>query len=169
MIETKQDQLDQERATDEGMPERQSKTLADNPSWEKIWEYTDSLTEMIREFDPDIIVGIQRGGIIPAAMLAYKLGKPIASIEVVKDGKSRKVGESVGIDWHNINGLKTVIVEDRFETGRSAKAGMDKLTQHGAEVRLACYATSDISEIEPHYVLQRNVEKPSSYPWESRS
>lgn len=34
-----------------------------NPSWEDIVKYSDSLAEMIRKsgFDPDIIVGRQRG------------------------------------------------------------------------------------------------------------
>lgn len=171
MIEIIQDQLDQERATDEGMPERQayaSRKFVKSPSWEDIQRYADSLAEMIIKsgFDPDIVVGIQRGGFMPAAMLAYRLNKPLGSIEVIKEGESRRIGRLIGVNLKELNGKRVVLTEDMFETGTSAQTGRDKLEQHGAEVRLACFYTRLQTEIEPDFVLARNVDVPITFPWE---
>ena len=139
-------------------------------SWDKFEEDIDSFERKIREsgFDPDIIIGIERGGLIPTALLAYRLRKPSASLAVIKDGESRRVVRNPLIDWKALPGIKVLLVEDRLETGRSAQAGIDELTRSGAEVKLACISASSRTEIEPAFVLER-TDREDKFPWEPRA
>lgn len=139
-----------------------------DPSWREVATYSYFLTEKIRKsgFDPDGFIGIQRGGVIPAAMLSYRLRKPVTSIEVVKDGEKRKVVERPELNLQALNSLKLVVVEDMLETGRSAQVVLGMFRQYGADVRLACFFANSKTEIEPDYVLHKNIDIPITFPWE---
>ncbi|MBI2032372.1 MAG: hypothetical protein HYT09_01875 [Candidatus Levybacteria bacterium] len=141
----------------------------EDPSWREVNSYSYFLAEMVRKsgFNPEGIIGIQKGGIFPAVFLSYRLGGiPLASIEVAKDGDIRRVVPNPNVNWQGLNGRRFLLVEDVLETGRSAQAGMDFLKDSGAEVRLACFFTRPQTEIEPDFVLARNVEIPVIFPWE---
>ena len=141
----------------------------DRPSWKDVEKYTSALSELINAsgFEPNFIVGISRGGLVPAVLLAHLMTRiPIASIDIIKEGQERKVVSNPQINWAAIDGKKVLLVEDLLETGRSAHVAREFLERNGANVRLACYFTRDFSEEKPDFVLQRGIKKEISFPWE---
>lgn len=114
-------------------------------------------------YRPDVVFGIARGGIIPAAMLAR-----ILRVRSIYVAKVRHVGERRRVDGDTlprVAGKKVLIVEDMLKTGKSLIAAKTYLEDKGAEVRTACLYTMPQSEIVPDFSLKR-VPKLVVFPWE---
>ncbi|NTU46494.1 NUDIX domain-containing protein [Candidatus Roizmanbacteria bacterium] len=131
-------------------------------TWEKLNEEIDILSKRV-ESTPDIIIGIVRGGMIPARMLASKLKvKQMFCLSVTKMGNERKVTTEISED---ISGKTILLVEDMLETGKSLIVVKKYLEQKGALVKTACLYTMSISQIQPDYSLRAVSEVPH-FPWE---
>lgn len=115
------------------------------------------------DFLPDIIIGITRGGVVPARLLSRELNvKSMHGISVEKEGEERKVVTDILAD---IKGKKILLVEDMLETGRSLIVAKKYLEEKEAEVKTACLYTMPQSEIKPEYFLSE-VESTQKFPWE---
>jgi len=115
------------------------------------------------EYKPDIIIGIVRGGLIPARYLSTALDvDKMSAIEVVKDGEGRIV---VAAPTYDLDGLEILLVEDVLESGKSLDVGKKYLESKGAIVKTACLYTIPVSEIEPDYYL-KEIEYVMTFPWE---
>jgi hypothetical protein len=131
-------------------------------NWEELESEVDSLAKKIN-LDPDIIVGIVRGGIIPARLLSNKFNvKEMYCLTVRKVGDRRLVTTEIKED---IQGKKALLVEDMLETGRSLIAARQYLEVKGAIVKTACLYTMPISEIKVDYSL-KEINEDVSFPWE---
>lgn len=131
-------------------------------SWERLGQEIDALSEKISS-RPDIIIGVVRGGIIPARLLATKLNvKDMYCLTIKKVGEERRATSDVNED---ISGKSILLVEDALETGRSIIVAGDYLKQKGAIVQTACLYTVDETEIEPDYSLGKVPQIPT-FPWE---
>lgn len=133
--------------------------------WETFEEEMCCLYKKICESDhkPDIIIGIVRGGLIPARYLSTLLDvKNMSAIEVAKDGEGRRV---VAAPTYDIKGLEILLVEDVLESGKSLDVGEKYLVSKGATVKTACLYTMPESEIEPDYSL-KEIEYVVTFPWE---
>ena len=131
-------------------------------TWQEVDQKITQLSQQI-EYVPDIIIGIVRGGIIPARLLAGKLQvKHMYCVTVKKVGKERKVMSDIVED---INGKRVLLIEDMLETGQSLLVAKDYLEKKGASVKTACLYTMPISEIKPDYSLQE-VKQIVDFPWE---
>jgi hypoxanthine phosphoribosyltransferase len=131
-------------------------------NWEEFDREVRSLAKKI-EYAPDVVIGIARGGVIPAVLLARSLKvKDMYALKVRREGDERTV---IAETIPDVMGLKILLVEDTIETGRSLIAAKQYLESKGAEVRTACLYTTPISEIEPDYTL-REVPKVMLFPWE---
>lgn len=114
-------------------------------------------------YSPDVIVGIARGGLIPARLLSTHLSvKDMFCLAVKKIGDRRKV--TVTID-EDINGKNILLVEDMLETGRSLIIAKQYLEERGANVKTACLYIMPASEITPDYYL-KEVDRAVKFPWE---
>lgn len=146
--------------------------VPENPTYANVEAYTRVLANQIKRsgFEPDYITGISRGGWMPAIYLSLLMEwKPFSSIDVKKteDGKERKAGKNLHIDRTSIRGSSFLIVEDMFETGKSAKAAREFLKSFGAtDVRIACYFARDFAEVKPDFVLRDGVNHEINFPWE---
>ncbi|KKT52667.1 MAG: Purine phosphoribosyltransferase [Parcubacteria group bacterium GW2011_GWC2_44_22] len=131
----------------------------------KGWEnFTNELNQLVKKIDyqPDVIVGIARGGIIPAVMLAKKLGvKDMYCLKVRKDESRTVMAEG----FTGVNQKKVLLVEDMLETGRSLIAAQAYLESKGASVKTACLYTMPTTQVNPDYFL-RQIEKVQKFPWE---
>jgi hypoxanthine phosphoribosyltransferase len=115
------------------------------------------------DYHPDIIVGITRGGIMPARLLStYLKVMDMYCLTVRKIGKERRVVTEILDDLVNKNVL---LVEDMLETGKSLIAAKQYLESKGARVKTACLYVMPISEIVPDFSL-RQVEKVEKFFWE---
>ncbi|NTU74086.1 hypothetical protein HGB07_08150 [Candidatus Roizmanbacteria bacterium] len=112
---------------------------------------------------PDIIVGITRGGLIPARLLSSLLKvKSMYCLSVEKQGEERKVMTEITAD---LAGKKIVLVEDMLETGRSLGVAKKYLEGKGATVYTACLFVMPQSEVAPDFSLDE-VNEVIHFPWE---
>jgi hypoxanthine phosphoribosyltransferase len=131
------------------------------PSWDYLYELCLELAEMIERsgFKPDLIVGIARGGWIPARLLSDFLSNPnIASIKVefyVGIGETMNepvVTQDIPVDVRN---LKVLVVDDVADTGKSLKLVKEKLESMGArEVKVATIYYKPWSIFKPDFYVK---------------
>ncbi len=135
---------------------------ADFMNWKEFDKEIRTLSGRI-DYTPDIIVGIVRGGLVPARLLSSELKvKNMYALTVKKVGEERKVTSGI---LENINGKKVLLVEDMLETGRSLIVAKEYLEKKGAEVKTACLYTMPKSEIRPDFSL-KEITEVVPFPWE---
>lgn len=101
-----------------------------NISWEQYQTSIDKLAQQIEEsrFDPDIVMGIARGGLFAAGSLSYALN--IKNIFVVNLEFYTKEGETLDhpimlppyIDFNELNELKVLLVDDIADSGQTLRS-----------------------------------------------
>jgi len=96
----------------------------------------------IREFAPDTIVALARGGMIGAQLLGYALDiRNIQLLRVASYGGDRRQGE-VRIEGNCDlrNAERVLIVDDIVDSGKTLEAVQAHLQALNPEVRLKCAA-----------------------------
>lgn len=130
--------------------------------WKTFENKVRTLAEKISD-RPDLIIGITRGGLVPARLLSSYLNvKKMHCLSVVKVGDDRQMVTEITED---LNGKKILLVEDMLETGRSLIVAKNYLEAKGGEVKTACLYTMPMSEIEPDYTLKQ-INTVIKFPWE---
>lgn len=112
---------------------------------------------------PEIIIGLIRGGSIPATMLAYKLG--ISRNHVFHVSYSSSLGK--GEQQHNnpllpIIDKNILLVEDIIDSGHTLKETSMFYQQLGCLVRTASIVYKDIAVIKPTYYY-KTIDSDSPY------
>ncbi len=131
-------------------------------TWETLEQEVRELAQKV-DYRPDYIVGVVRGGLIPARLLSSYLGiKDMYCLTVKKTEEGRMVTTEISAD---LAGKKVLLVEDMLETGKSLVVAKEYLESKGAEVKSACLYTMPISEVTPDFSL-RQVEEVATFPWE---
>jgi hypoxanthine phosphoribosyltransferase len=152
----------------------QARAKFEVPTWNKIYDMLFSQAEKIRQsgFKPDVIVGITKGGWVPARVLSDLLEIPdLVTVRVefylgVAETRNEPVltqGVSAAV-----TGKKALIVDDVADTGKSLQLARERVLQQGAtEVRIATVYRKPWSLIKPDY-----YEKETScwivFPWETK-
>ncbi|MCL5783661.1 MAG: phosphoribosyltransferase [Candidatus Thermoplasmatota archaeon] len=112
-------------------------------SWTDVEKWCSSIRDQIIDgFVPDMIIGLSRGGLVPARILSDTLWiKDLISIKTEHWGiTATKSGKAILRDPGklNLNGRKVLIVDDITDTGQSMKLAYDFVkSQEPAEVRTA--------------------------------
>lgn len=115
-------------------------------------------------FKPDAVIGIVRGGVIPATVLANLL--KVKKFYVIKMRHVGEEGRRVKGDFApNVFEKKILLVEDMLETGKSLAAAKKYLEEKGAEVKTAALYTMPKSEIVPDFSLKK-IPAVVPFPWE---
>lgn len=121
-----------------------------------------------RDFFPDFIVGVARGGLIPAVWLSHLLGdKPLRFIHVkyYKGVNLRKKKPELLADVGRLKG-KVLVVDDVADTGASLEFVTKHIKRKGAkEVRVATIAVKPRSTIKPDFFVFE-TSKWIVFPWE---
>ncbi|MEM2902199.1 MAG: phosphoribosyltransferase [Candidatus Bathyarchaeia archaeon] len=128
--------------------------------WEDIYRMCIELSKRIKEddFKPDVIVGVARGGWIPARILSDLLENTnLANIkaefyeDVAKTGKKPRITQPVSTD---VRGLKVLVVDDVSDTGLSLSEVRKSLVQEGAgEIKIATLHYKPHSVLKPEYYV----------------
>ena len=128
------------------------------PTWNRIYNMLLSQAEKIRQssFKPDVIVGVTRGGWVPARVLSDLLGVPdFATVRVeFYLGVTETRNEPVLIQGVSaaVTGKKVLIVDDVADTGKSLQLAREHVLQQGAtEVKIATVYRKPWSVIKPDY------------------
>ncbi len=142
-----------------------------SPSWLKIYRACITLARKVREsgYSPELLVGIARGGWVPARILSDLLMvREVASMRVLA---YRAVGEIQKAEVlqpvsAEVKGLKVLLVDDVADTGESLKEAMIHLKSRGAaEVRVATIYYKPWSIIKPDYWVYE-TRRWVIFPWE---
>ena len=131
-------------------------------NWDTFTSETKELGHKI-DYKPDCIIGIARGGVIPAVFLSKQLGvKDMYVLKVRVEGDERKIMAEVFTD---ISNKKVLLVEDMLESGKTLIVVKDYLESKGAEVKTACLYIMPHTEIKPEFYL-KEIPEVEHFPWE---
>jgi hypoxanthine phosphoribosyltransferase len=122
------------------------------------------------KYQPDIIVGIAQGGIIPMRILSDLLKNPqttTITIEfytnIAQTNIQPILKQPLTIP---INGKKILIVDDISDSGQSLKIAKQHLTTKGAtETKIATLYTKTTTQTIPDYV-EKTTNHWIIFPWE---
>ena len=141
-------------------------------SWEEAETANASLTEKIKSsgFNPDILIAISRGGLIPSRLLSDSLNVPVlytirisfySSVGVRME--KPQVTQPLSVD---IKGKKILIVDDISDSGRSLELAEQYITPlNPAEIRTATIHFKPGSIFKPDFFVS-TTESWVIYPWE---
>ncbi len=130
--------------------------------WDTFTSETKKLGEKIN-YTPDCIIGIARGGVIPAVLLSKQLKvKDMYVLKVRVEAGERKIMAEIFTDVSN---KKVLLVEDMLESGKTMIVVKEFLESKGAEVKTACLYVMPHTEIKPGFYL-KEISKVEHFPWE---
>jgi len=144
------------------------------PTWEQIYEMLLNLASKIRKdcFEPDVILGVSRGGWPPARVLSDLLENPeLANVKtefymgVAETRGEPKITQPVSVP---VRDKKVLVVDEIADTGKSLQLIQSHLKKQGAsEIKIATLYYKPWSVVAPDY-----YEKESSawivFPWERK-
>ena len=143
-------------------------------SWQEVYNLTLQLSEKIvaSGFKPDIIVGIARGGWIPARILSdvlYMETLQNIRIEYYTDvgakGKEPKITQPLS---GSLEGKKILLVDEVADTGDSLFHAIEHVKKLGVgEYRTAVLHLKPTSRVIPDYSMVKTTSW-MVYPWENR-
>lgn len=144
------------------------------PSWDEIYDMLLKLAEMIKRdsFNPDVIVGVSRGGWPPARVMSDLLGNiELANVRVefyrgvAETGCEPVITQPLSL---SVDGKSVLIMDDVADTGRSLKVVKDHVIGAGAKhVKIATIYYKPWSIIVPDYYV-RVTRRWIVFPWERK-
>jgi hypothetical protein len=158
----------------EGLKEMSTSLGFEVPNWEQIYEMLLKIAEKVKadSFNPDIIVGVCRGGWPPARVISDLLDNP--ELANVKAEFYLGVGETKGEPVitqpvsTSVRGKKILIVDEVADTGKSLRLVKEHLMERGAlEVKIAVIYYKPWSLIIPDY-YEKETPLWVVFPWEIR-
>ena len=119
------------------------------------------------KFDPNVVVGISRGGLLPGVMMSHWLNKPFTQIKAaLRDFP----------EWEDYLPRKTdkrvLIVDDICDSGETFQKMKNHITEraNGVDVRFASLWWNNEVDFEPHYYVQECAKDSEDiwihFPWE---
>jgi len=149
-----------------------TKTPFEVPTWNETYKMMLSQADKIRSssFKPDVILGISRGGWIPARLHSDLLENPClitARIECyLGAGKPKETPVLTQPLTMPIDGKRVLIVDDIADTGRSLKLVTEHAMKKGArEVKVATLYRKPWSIVKPDY-CEKETELWVVFPWD---
>jgi len=144
------------------------------PSWHQIYELLLNLASTVRKsgFEPEIIVGVSRGGWPPARVMSDLLENPklanVAAefyIGVAETNGKPVITQPVSV---SVKGKKVLVVDDVADTGESLRLVRSHLEEQGAtEVKTATIYYKPWSVIIPDY-YEKETRSWIIFPWERK-
>ena len=142
------------------------------PSWDEIYSMMLRLAGKVREsrFDPQVIVGVSRGGWPPARIMSDLLeNQNLANMKVVfyRDiglrNKRPVITQPVS---SRVKGKRVLVVDDVSDTGHSLRVVSAHLRTRGAgKVKVCTLYLKPGSVFTPHFYA-RKTSKWIIFPWE---
>ncbi|WP_297465108.1 phosphoribosyltransferase [Thermococcus sp.] len=126
--------------------------------------------EIRKHFRPDVVVGIARGGLVPAVMLSHILGDlelKVIDVKFYKDVEKKMERPVITIPLHgSLEGKRVLIVDDVSDTGKTLEVVIEDVKNAGAsEVKVACLSMKPWTKVVPDFYVFR-TDKWVVFPWE---
>ena len=144
-------------------------------TWELFGTASRELATMVAEsgYEPDIILAIARGGLLPAGALGYALS--------VKNTYTLNVEFYTGIDERlpmpimlppvpslvDVSGARILVVDDVADTGRTLKLVNEFCEGKVADSKIAVLYEKPHSEVKCDFVW-RHTDKWVNFPWSDK-
>ncbi|MEM2094257.1 MAG: phosphoribosyltransferase family protein [Candidatus Bathyarchaeia archaeon] len=142
------------------------------PSWHNIYILSSQLAKRVRsEFRPDVLLGVARGGLVPARLLSDMLDVPTlftVGVSFYKDFyKTEKLPRITQALPSSFAGRYVLVVDDVVDTGESLCVVMDELKKHELFAKTATLYKKPWSKFTPDFFV---VETDAwvVFPWEHR-
>lgn len=144
-------------------------------SWQEIDQLARNLFHLVKNdgFEPEIILGISRGGTIPARLLSDMFEAEIP----FKEGGTPLILASMQIKFYTgiaethtqpivaqdvtvkIQQKKILLVDDLVDSGESIQCALEYISlKNPKEVRVATLFQKPYSKITPHYFVEETIE-----------
>jgi hypoxanthine phosphoribosyltransferase len=143
-------------------------------SWDQIYSLLLKLAEAVRKsgFEPEVIVGVSRGGWIPARIMSDLLETPkLANVTtefyvgVAETKHEPTIAQPVSLP---VKDKKVLVVDDVTDTGESLKLVKSHLkNQLASEIKIATIYYKPWSVIVPHY-YEKETRCWIVFPWEQK-
>ena len=140
------------------------------PGWAKINRMCIQLANKARKFKPDWIVGISRGGLVPARLLSDVLD--ISSVSIIRIEFYKSIGQTADFPritqplQVDVRGKRVLLVDDVADTGRSLAVAKEHVKRAGAsEVKIAALHRKPGSMVTPDFCMGSTTAW-IIYPWE---
>ncbi len=141
------------------------------PTWNQTYELLLDQAEKIRKtYQPDIIISVARGGLVPARILTDLLETPqVATIriefytDIAQPSIQPILKQPLTVP---VNGKKCLLVDDISDSGQSLKVAKQHLIEKGAlEVKIATIYAKPATQTVPDFV-EKTTERWVVFPWE---
>lgn len=140
-------------------------------SWQDLENDCRKLVKLLENKKFDCIVGISRGGVIPAAMLAYLLdNKKLYTVGYsyyTGEVRNKKLVPVSGIP-KELRGKKILLVDDVVDSGKTMEKAIDDLKKRKNKVvSVALHYKSELKpKVKPDYFASDPGTAWVVYPWE---
>lgn len=143
-------------------------------TWEGFGAANRELAQTIADsgFDPEIIIAVARGGLVPAGALSYSLGVKLSdamNVEFYTDVHQTLPDPILLeplLDTNSIKGKRLLVVDDVADSGRTLALVIELLKEQGAEVKTACIYAKSRTIVQPDFVW-KHTDEWIVFPWSS--
>lgn len=145
------------------------------PTWNQIYDMLLCMAQKIvcDGYKPDVIVGVSRGGVVPARVLADLLETPVLVmvqvgfyVDVARAGLEPVLKQALPALC--VEGKKTLVVDDIADSGRSLQLVKAYVQKQGSlEVKTATLYAKEGSITTPDY-SGKKTSRWVVYPWDAK-
>lgn len=148
-------------------------------------EFKDGIEQVARQieesgYEPDVIVGIVRGGSVPAVYLSHRLKVPVQMVHWnTRDHSDWGNEHNCWLPEEMMGGLKVLLIDDIVDGGdtirelladwQTSVAGLGNLPVDN--IRIACMIYNVSQSVTPHF-FHRTIDRSNDqrwviFPWEA--
>lgn len=138
------------------------------------WKHMEKLVRKLiadihhRDYTPDLVLGVGRGGAILAGMLAGNLdGVPLAVVDTIIDHSTGTSSAKIRYpeSCPPLKDKSVLIVVGELYSGEDLRQGVEfAKRRHPREIRTATLLTHPAASVRPDFVGQQ-TDKPLTAPW----
>ncbi|MEM1334093.1 MAG: phosphoribosyltransferase [Actinomycetota bacterium] len=141
-------------------------------TWDDLGTATRAMAQQVADdgYEPDMILGIARGGLLPAGAIGYALSvKNVYTMNVeFYTGVDERLDVPIILppapDFVDLSDGKILVVDDVADTGHTLKSVLDFCAGKVGEVRSACIYEKPHSVVKCDYAWKR-TDLWINFPW----
>lgn len=139
-------------------------------SWWQVEKASNQLALLCKDYNPDVIVGIARGGLIPAVMVSHTYKKRLIYVDAkfYKDIEDRDKEPIIRSSLSGeVESKKVLIIDDVVDTGKTLKTIMNHVKERDPDsIMTAALVTKPHAEMKPDQYIFK-TDRWVVFPWEN--